>query len=95
MKTDTRPDAISELSEAQFRRNVRIALLLCALLPPFLGGSLMGVVGFYPMPEFYLIFFSYAGPYVLIVIALAWWISSRVGHRPDPNAHGASQYQGS
>jgi len=28
----------------------------------------MGLVGFYPMPEFYMVFFSYSGPYVLAVL---------------------------
>ena len=57
------------LSDQQLRRSITIAVLLSILLPPFVGGSLMGLMGFYPMPEFYLIFFSYGGPYVLAVLA--------------------------
>ncbi len=30
----------------------------------------MGLVGFYPMPEFYLIFFSYTGPYILVFLLI-------------------------
>ncbi len=59
---------ISTLSDQQLRRSITIAILLTTLLPPFVGGSLMGLVGFYPMPEFYLIFFSYTGPYVLAAL---------------------------
>ena len=57
--------------EAQLRRSVQRIVLTAILLPPFLGGTLMGVVGFYPLPEFYLVFFSYSGLYVLVVIAMA------------------------
>ena len=56
------------LTDQQLRRSIYIAILLTILLPPFVGGSIMGLVGFYPLPEFYLIFFSYSGPYVLAVL---------------------------
>jgi len=56
------------LTEAQLRRSIYVAAILALLLPPFIGGSLMGVVGFYPMPQFYLVFFSYSGAYVAAVM---------------------------
>jgi PAS domain S-box-containing protein len=70
-------EAPSALSERQLRRSVITAVLLAALLPPFVGGTLMGLVGFYPMPEFYLIFFSYGGAYVLSVVLVSLWIALR------------------
>ena len=59
---------MTTLSDAEMRRSIYIAVLMTFLLPPFVGGTIMGLVGFYPMPEFYLIFISYAGPYVLLVL---------------------------
>lgn len=56
------------LSDAQMRRSIYLSVLMALLLPPFLGGSIMGLVGFYPLPEFYLIFFSYTGLYVIAVV---------------------------
>jgi PAS domain S-box-containing protein len=50
------------------RRSIYLSVLLALLLPPFLGGSIMGLVGFYPLPEFYLVFFSYSGVYVLAIL---------------------------
>lgn len=60
---------LSALSDGDMRRCIYVSSLLFLLLPPFVGGSLMGLVGFYPMPEFYLIFFSYGGLYILIVLS--------------------------
>jgi len=56
------------LSDTQMRNSIYVSVALALLLPPFLGGTIMGLVGFYPLPEFYLIFFSYSGPYVLAVL---------------------------
>ena len=50
---------IDILSEAQLRRSTYISVLLAGLLPPFIGGSVMGFMGFYPLPEFYFIFLNY------------------------------------
>ena len=47
------------LSEVQLRRCTYISISLAALMPPFIGGSLMGFMGFYPLPEFYYIFLDY------------------------------------
>ena len=55
------------LSDKQLRKSIYVAIYLALLLPPFIGGSLMGLVGFYPLPEFYLVFFNYSGIYVFIV----------------------------
>jgi len=76
-----RPDAPSALGEQQMRSNVIASVLLAALLPPFVGGTLMGLVGFYPMPEFYLIFFSYTGAYVLSVVLASLWLAFRAVER--------------
>jgi hypothetical protein len=70
--------SISPLTDAQMRRSVYLATLLATLLPPFVGGSLMGVIGFYPMPELYLIFLSYTGPYVLVVAAACLFMVPRI-----------------
>lgn len=56
------------LTESQMRRSIYAAVVAALLLPPFIGGSLMGLVGFYPMPEFYLIFISYSALYVAAVM---------------------------
>jgi len=47
------------LSEAQLHRSTYAAVLLAVLLPPFIGGSLMGFMGFYPLPELYYVFLNY------------------------------------
>ena len=70
-----RPDSAT-LTEAQIRRSVFISVLLASFLPPFVGGTLMGLMGFYPLPEFYLIFTDYrvllyVGFFVLTGLALA------------------------
>ncbi|WP_196141119.1 PAS domain S-box protein [Aliikangiella sp. G2MR2-5] len=43
-------------------------IILACFLPPFVGGSLMALAGFYPMPEFYLIFIDIGGIYVLVLL---------------------------
>jgi len=73
-----RIDKLTTLSDAQMRRSIYIAILMTFLLPPFVGGTIMGLVGFYPMPEFYLIFFSYGGPYVLLVLSGAIALVPRI-----------------
>ena len=55
------------LSETQLRKSIYVSILLALLLPPFVGGSLMGLVGFYPLPEFYYVFMNYTGIYVFLV----------------------------
>ena len=60
--------AIAPLSDEQLRQSIYVATLLALFLPPFIGGTLMGVMGFYPLPEFYFIFFSYSGVYMLVVV---------------------------
>ncbi len=57
------------LTDAQLKHSTYLAVLLAFLLPPFIGGSLMGLVGYYPLPEFYFIFFSYTGVYVFAVVS--------------------------
>ena len=47
------------LTEQQLRRTLYLSVFLCFLLPPFVGGTLMVLVGFYPFPEFYLVFLNY------------------------------------
>ena len=39
---------LSPLSSGDLRRSLYTAALLALLLPPFIGGTLMTVVGFYP-----------------------------------------------
>ena len=56
------------LSDKQLHKSLYIAVLLALLGTPSVGGTLMVMVGFYPMPEFYLTFFSYTGIYVACVI---------------------------
>jgi diguanylate cyclase (GGDEF)-like protein/PAS domain S-box-containing protein len=70
------------LSDAQMRRTVWVVVYLTLLLPAFVGGSLMGVAGYYPLPEFYLIFGSYTGAYVLAMLGVggvfARWLAAHV-----------------
>ena len=56
------------LSDAQLRRSVWVSALMALLLPPFIGGTLMGFAGYYPLPEFYLVFVSFTGAYVAMVV---------------------------
>jgi len=58
------------ITDQALRRAVYFTTLSTLLLPPFVGGSLMGLIGFYPMPEFYLVFGSYSTPYVAFWLVL-------------------------
>lgn len=84
--------AAQALAEAQLRRSVQIGTLLALLLPPLVGGTLMGVVGFYPLPELYLVFLSYSGFYVLAVLVAGFFWARHIGNylvalgRDDPQA---------
>ena len=59
---------LDPLNDAQLRRRLYTVTLLSFLLPPSLGCTIMGFVGFYPMPQVYLILFSYTGLYVLLML---------------------------
>jgi diguanylate cyclase (GGDEF)-like protein/PAS domain S-box-containing protein len=61
---------IEPLSDKQLQKSIYIAALLALFLPPFIGGTLMGIVGYHPLPEFYFTFFSYTGLYVACVTLL-------------------------
>ena len=50
---------LEPLSNKQLKKSIYIAALLALLLPPFIGGTLMGIVGYYPLSDFYFTFFSY------------------------------------
>lgn len=68
------------LTDLQLRRSIYFTVLITILLPPFVGGTLMGLVGFYPLPEFYLIFFSYTGFYLLTVLLAGLTLAPRIYH---------------
>ena len=59
------------LDETQMRRCTYLTALLVFLLPPFVGGTLMGFMGFYPLPEFYYIFLDYRAPLYVGAATLA------------------------
>lgn len=61
---------LKPLSDKQLQKSIYIAALLALFLPPFIGGTLMGVVGYHPLPEFYFTFFSYTGLYIFCVSLL-------------------------
>ncbi|MDH5228681.1 MAG: PAS domain S-box protein [Gammaproteobacteria bacterium] len=61
----------SELTDRQMIRTMYGVVLIAFLLPPFIGGSLMAFLGFYPMPEFYAVFLNLGGLYVLAVVSVA------------------------
>lgn len=61
---------LEPLSDKQLQKSIYTAALLALFLPPFIGGTLMGIVGYHPLPEFYLTFFSYTGLYVACVTLL-------------------------
>lgn len=67
-------------ADAQLRRSVWTIVLVALLLPPFVGGTLMGVAGYYPLPEFYLVFTSYSALYVVTVVLVALWGARRLGN---------------
>ncbi|TSA51063.1 MAG: hypothetical protein D4R48_00185, partial [Nitrosomonadales bacterium] len=60
---------ISPLTDAQMRFSTYLAVLLATLLPPFVGGTMMAFVGFYPLSNFYSVFLSYSGLYVLTIVS--------------------------
>lgn len=61
---------LEPLSDKQLQKSIYISALLALFLPPFIGGTLMGVVGYYPLPDFYFTFFSYTGLYVACITLL-------------------------
>lgn len=63
--------ANTALTEKQLRRTLYNSTLLTMLVPPFIGTSIMGIGGFYPMPEIYLVFTNVSAPYVLFMTVLA------------------------
>lgn len=63
---------ITVLTDEQMRRSVHLAALLTMTVPPLVGGTLMGLMGFYPLPEFYLIFTDYR---VILYVAIAMLLS--------------------
>lgn len=69
---------LDALSSAQVRRSVYQAVLMMLYLPPFIGGSLMVLMQIYPFPEFYFVFASYGGLYVVLVSLLAFWAARRL-----------------
>lgn len=71
-------DRLAPLSSAQIRRSTYTTVLLALLLPPFMGCSLMGIIGYYPMPEIYLVFTSYSAPYLAFAITLGVLIAPRI-----------------
>ncbi len=58
------------LSDDQLRRSTYLTAMLALFLPPAIGATLMGVIGFYPFPQVYRIFLSYTGVYVAAVTLL-------------------------
>ena len=66
------------LSEPDLRRAIYIAAGMACFLPPFVGGTLMTVAGYYPFPQFYQIFFSFSGLYMLLVTLLGFYGARRL-----------------
>ena len=64
----TKP-ATEEQSNSHLRRDLHKIAATALLVPPAVGGTLMAVLGFYPMPEWYLSLLSYTGVYFAIVAA--------------------------
>ena len=66
-------NSLRPLTDTQLRQSIRLAALLAVTLPPFIGGGVvMTLMGFYPAPEFFLIFFHW---HVVIYIGGAIVIS--------------------
>jgi PAS domain S-box-containing protein len=70
-----------ELSDGGFRRRMLGAAFIAVAAPPLVGGTLMGLVGYYPLPDAYRAAFSYAGLYVLACAVLALWWVARLASR--------------
>ena len=68
------------LSDQEFRRRLIQSALMMTLLPPLVGGSVMGFIGFYPMPEFYSIFLGFPSIYVLTFVIVTLFIAN-IGYR--------------
>ncbi len=74
-----RPHEFETLSDAQLRRSTYLAVLAAVLLPPFFGSTLLAVVGFYPLPEIYLVFGHYSGIYsTLVTLAVLMFVPRMV-----------------
>lgn len=56
------------LTDEQLRHSIYVVAILALFLPPFVGGTLTGLMGFYPLPEFYFTFFNITGLYFLAVV---------------------------
>ncbi len=76
-QTKNHRNKIRPLTDAEIQRSTYIAILLGLFLPPAVGATIMGIVGFYPFPEIYLIFTSYTGLYVAAVVAVTLALTPR------------------
>jgi PAS domain S-box-containing protein len=72
-------DEQTEVSDKDLRRGLYRVALMALYLPPFVGGALSGITGFYPMPEIYGVFLSYSGLYLLAVSAGVLWFCASAG----------------
>ncbi|WP_144391599.1 PAS domain S-box protein [Pleionea sediminis] len=67
----------NSLDEQEFHRSLYIGVFLIFLVPPFVGGTLLGIAGFYPMPEFFGVFFNVTGIYFAGVLSVVYFILKR------------------
>lgn len=62
---------LKPLSDDELKHSIYIAVLTGLFLPPFAGGTFMGIVGFYPIPDYFYVFTSYTGLYIFVMLLMA------------------------
>lgn len=68
-----------KLSEKQLRQSICISALLASMLPPMVGGTIMALIGFHPIQNYYAIFTHWHILfYIFAAIALIQWWARRV-----------------
>ena len=69
------------LNDTQLKQSLHISALLATTLPPFVGGSVMALIGFYPVEHFYAIYTNlYVLLYVISAIGLMQFWALRTGN---------------
>jgi len=64
----SKESGLSVLTDEQLRFSIYVVAILALFLPPFIGGTLNGLLGFFPLPEFYFTFFNITGLYFITVV---------------------------
>ena len=68
------------MTDQEMQRGLYRFVLLACLFPPFVGATLMGVIGIYPFPEIYMVFPHVAGAFVFAATLVVVYLSRYAYH---------------